>query len=137
MAVTAPPRRSEPEGPAERVGRQLTVAHAATGAVGVGLAFIVARDGSPAWQLVRLVVVVGVVGVTAALLRHRRSMVGSLAALGLSLIAVPVGVGIGGPFRHVPAGDPRRAAGHDRHRVGRTRANSMTRSWSTSRSEES
>ena len=67
-------------------------------ASGVGLAYIVGRDGSPAWQVLRvLVVAVATVGVW-ALLRCASFRWRYGVALLLGLVAMPVGLGITVPF---------------------------------------
>jgi pimeloyl-ACP methyl ester carboxylesterase len=102
--VARVPPAAPPPGPAE-VGlrRRLpkgraAVLPAAALAVGVGLAVIVARDGTPGWQLVRLLVVVAVVGAAWRLLAPPRSLRRSLTAVALAAVALPVGIGIGGPY---------------------------------------
>ncbi|HET9444583.1 MAG TPA: alpha/beta fold hydrolase [Acidimicrobiales bacterium] len=65
-------------------------------AAGLGLAFVVGRDGTPGWQVGR-VVVVGLVVVAAWYAISRRGGARVAAQLAVGLVAVPVGVGFGGP----------------------------------------
>lgn len=90
----------EPAPPERRPERRPVATVAAAGAVAVGLGVVVGHDGSPVWQVVRLLVVAGVFFATATVLRQARraKRVRILVAFTLALVAVPVGVGIGGPF---------------------------------------
>jgi pimeloyl-ACP methyl ester carboxylesterase len=66
-------------------------------AAGIGLAFIVGRDGSPTWQLVRVVVVVIVTAAVVVALRRSGVRAGALAAVAFGLVACGVGGGIALP----------------------------------------
>lgn len=63
-------------------------------AVGAAMTIVVARDGTPVWQVVRFTIAVAVTSFAVWLLPRARAVV----ALGLGLVAIPVGVGIGGPW---------------------------------------
>ena len=95
MAVLAPPAPSALTSVTRRGDRRL--AAVPTVAAGVGLAIIVGRDGSPVWQLVRLVAVGVVFGAASVGVVQRRPLVRIGAAGGLSLVAVPIGIGFGLP----------------------------------------
>lgn len=86
-----------------RRARHPSARHASLLAVAVGLALVVAHDGTPAWQVTRAVLV----GLAAVVVW--RAAAGA-ALLGVGILAVPVGVGIAGP--HVAkAGSPALAVG--------------------------
>ena len=51
-------------------------------AVGVGLAYIVGRDGSPGWQVARVAAVAGLAALTLAALERR----GRVARAGISFV---------------------------------------------------
>jgi pimeloyl-ACP methyl ester carboxylesterase len=70
---------------------------AAAVAVGAGLGVIVGRDGSPWWQVVRLLLVVLVVGLAVERLAHGAGRSRIVVALVLGGAAIAVGVGFGGP----------------------------------------
>jgi len=88
---------------AVRGARRPSARQASLLAVAVGLAVVVAHDGTPAWQVVR--VAATALGAAAV---WRAAAGASL--LGIGILAVPVGVGIGGPHV-VKAGSPALAAG--------------------------
>ena len=73
------------------------VVPAATAAVGIGIGLIVVRDGSPLWQIMRLLAVTMLAGAAWGLLRSSARPLRAATAFCLSLVAIPVGVGVGAP----------------------------------------
>jgi dienelactone hydrolase len=72
---------------------------------GAGLVVLVARDGSPGWQVVRTLLVVGLVAGSDRVLRRVGDRAAALVAVVVGVLCAPVGVGIAVP--HVAkAGDP-------------------------------
>ena len=72
------------------------LAAAATATTGAGMAFIVGHDGTPAWQMGRVVVCLAVVLQLRAILSQPRPQPRPDPALALGLLPVPLGVGNGG-----------------------------------------
>ena len=70
---------------------------AATVAVGTGLMIVVGLDGSPAWQLLRLVLVAAVTAATYNALRHGDARRRAGVAFSVGLVGTTVGAGIGLP----------------------------------------
>ena len=70
---------------------------AATVAVGAGLMIVVGLDGSPAWQLLRLVLVAAVTAATYNALRHGDARRRAGVAFSVGLVGTTVGAGIGLP----------------------------------------
>jgi pimeloyl-ACP methyl ester carboxylesterase len=65
--------------------------------VGVSLAYLVGRDGSPGWQALRVVVTVGAAAVAAYAIQRGSVRVRGTAAFIAGLVAVAVGAGFGLP----------------------------------------
>jgi hypothetical protein len=102
MMTTAGSADVAPGVPAPR-GRRVElvdVLSAAVGAAGVALAFLVGRDGSAGWQVVRVGAVVAVA--TAALLALRRApaLVRGLTCFVVGVAATVAGAGVGLPYLH-------------------------------------
>ena len=98
MAVATPPRRAVGMDRGRGgIHHGTRVDRVALIAAGAGLAFIVARDGTPVWQAARVLVI----GALTAL--AWRGTIGSLGRRGIGVVmaiaavAVPVGVGVGMP----------------------------------------
>lgn len=66
-------------------------------AAAAGLAFVVARDGTPVWRLPRLLAVVALAVVARTALTPARPALRSVTALVSGCVAIPVGVGVAGP----------------------------------------
>ena len=85
-------------GPTQRLpDRRRSVVGLAAVAVGAGLMIVVGRDGSPAWQLLRLVVVAALAAATYGALRHGDGRRRAAIAFTIGLVGVAVGAGIGLP----------------------------------------
>ena len=78
-------------GPNSRVVRSAVVV------VGAAVLFLVVRDGSPLWQLGRLLLAIGLTWVVYRLVDRRHRAAGSAVAFGEGCIAVAIGIGIGLP----------------------------------------
>ena len=87
-------QRHEPTLNTTRGGRVIV---AATVAVGTGLMIVVGLDGSPAWQLLRLVLVAAVTAATYNALRHGDARRRAGVAFSVGLVGTTVGAGIGLP----------------------------------------
>ncbi len=81
-----------------RRDRPVRLVTVAVVAVGTGFAFVVAHDGTPIWQAVRLLAVGAVTALAWKATAQRRPFARASAALAVGFVAVPVGVGIGGPY---------------------------------------
>jgi uncharacterized protein len=104
MAVNHPPRRLTGARHARRgvahsaarLGRAPVVA--ATVVVGAGLAVVVAQDGTPGLQAPRLLVVLIAVALACKGLSRQRSVLRTFTGLAMGAVAIPVGIGITGPY---------------------------------------
>ena len=85
-----------------RRGRVLRLAAAAEGAAGV---FLVGRDGTPAWQVLRVLLVCLLTLGAIHVLRRPSARAASAAAFVAGLLGVSVGVGVGA-MQVVKGGDP-------------------------------
>ncbi len=65
--------------------------------VGAASAFIVGHDGSPLWQLARVIAVAGVTWITCIVFERGTQLLRAVLAIAVGSIAVPVGVGVGIP----------------------------------------
>lgn len=74
------------------------IATAAIGAVGLGAAYVVARDGSPAWQIVRLVIVVAVTLLAIMAVRQGSALRRAAVGFAVGLLGTAVGIGIALPY---------------------------------------
>ena len=80
-------------------------------AVGAGLAFIVAHDGTPVWQASRLLVVVALTVLAWRTIARGRRPTAIAVAIAVGLIAVPVGIGIAVPHVSKAGATPLAIAG--------------------------
>ena len=98
MAVTTTPRAdgTAPLSPRPPSSRRPALPPAALVAMGVGIGFVVGRDGSTVWQLVRVTLVAALV-LGLHRLVHRRSRGTSWVLVTAGLVATAIGVGIAPP----------------------------------------
>ena len=101
MALATRPRTREP---AEQRGayrlaapRLARLARLAVVTAGTGVAFIVAHDGTPIWQVLRLLAVAGLTVVAWRAVDHQLDRRVGRFAMAAGLLAVPIGAGIAGP----------------------------------------
>ena len=73
-------------------------APAAAAAAGAGGIYLVGHDGSPGWQVVRVLLVAAVTIVTVHLLRVTTGPRRAVVAFAAGLVTVPVGIGIGAAY---------------------------------------
>ena len=71
------------------------VAPAAAVVAGAGGMYLAARDGSPGWQVVRVLLVAAAAAATVHLLRRTTRARRAAVALAAGLVTVPVGIGVG------------------------------------------